>query len=251
MMGYTHAAIGAGSALAFATIYGNPSPELFVVATIAGTFGGVAIDIDTKDHMSNPKVTDAGRTRAAAIGLLGVGIILDLILHLGIIEAIIPRHYVAAGGLAALIIFLIIGHLTEHRTFSHSLTFLVITALGMYYIYPPTMNYYLIGGASHLLLDILNHPYKGHGIWLFYPIKKGKGIALKLCTAARTGNKVFYFIGILLFGSLTAFFIWLIDDLAKSIAPAVIAIYFAFALHFVRVKSEREQRHIMHIKGEI
>jgi hypothetical protein len=37
----------------------------------------------------------------------------------------------------------------------------------------------------------------------------------------------------------------------KAIAPAVVLVYMVVAMHFVRRKSEKEQRHIMHMRGEL
>ena len=81
MMGYTHAATGAAGAGALVLLSGAFSAGIFVAAVTAGTIGGVAIDIDTKDHTENPKVTDAGRTRIAALGLTGIAVFLDIILN--------------------------------------------------------------------------------------------------------------------------------------------------------------------------
>ena len=65
MMGYTHAAIGAAGTLSLAALNGDGSSTLYITASIAGALGGVAVDIDTRDNLTNPKVTDAGRTRLA------------------------------------------------------------------------------------------------------------------------------------------------------------------------------------------
>lgn len=77
MMGYTHAAISAAGALSIAALNGDGSPALYITAALAGAVGGVAVDIDTRDNLTNPKVTDAGRTRLAIVGLLGISILLD------------------------------------------------------------------------------------------------------------------------------------------------------------------------------
>lgn len=37
----------------------------------------------------------------------------------------------------------------------------------------------------------------------------------------------------------------------KAVAPAAVLIYVVVAMHFVRQKSEKEQRHIMHMRGEL
>lgn len=60
MMGYTHAAIGAAGALSLAALNGDGSPALYITASLAGALGGVAIDIDTRDNLTNPKVQMRG-----------------------------------------------------------------------------------------------------------------------------------------------------------------------------------------------
>ena len=163
----------------------------------------------------------------------------------------ISRQHTALTGLIVFAVVLLIGFLSPHRTFSHSLLFIAITTIGVYCIYPDAATYYFVGGVLHLLFDMLNNPYNNHGVWLLYPIKTGKGIALGICKAARTGNKSCYFAGIILFVGMSAFYFWRIGDVMKAIAPAVVLIYMVVAIHFVRQKSEKEQRHIMHMRGEL
>ena len=91
MMGYTHLVIGSGGALVIALLCGANTPDAYLISSVAGALGGVVIDSDARDHFSNPKVTDAGRTRLATIGLLLVGIGLDVFLSIGVLNAIISR----------------------------------------------------------------------------------------------------------------------------------------------------------------
>ncbi len=121
MMGYTHMAIGAAGAVSIAAGCFDATPELFLVSSVAGAIGGVVVDIDSKDHKENPRVTDAGRTRLAVLGLFVLGIILDLVFGCGILFSIISREYYAIGGVIGFLVFLMIGRSSEHRTFSHSL----------------------------------------------------------------------------------------------------------------------------------
>lgn len=251
MMGYTHAAIGAAGALAVASLNGSESPEIYLTAAIAGALGGVVVDIDTKDQRKDPKVTDAGRTRLATIGLVVLGLLLDIATDGTIISSIVSRQYFAMGGVIAFIVLMIIGHNTEHRTFSHSLLFSALTSVCIYFIYPQATIYYLVGEVLHLLLDMLNYPYKNHGIWLLYPIKTGRGIAFELCKSARTGNKICYFIGIISFAAISIYYMWTIGDTDKIASPIIVLVYIVVAFHFVRRKSEKEQRHIMHMRGEL
>ena len=251
MMGYTHAAIGAAGALTLAAMNGDGSPTLYITASIAGALGGVAVDIDTRDNLTNPKVTDAGRTRLAIVGLLGIGILLDGVFKTGILTTAISRQYTALTGLIVFAVILLIGFFTPHRTFSHSLLFIGITSIGVYCIYPDAATYYFVGGILHLLFDMLNYPFRNHGIWLLYPIKPGKGIALGICKAARTGNKICYFAGIIIFVGMSAIYIWEIGNVAKAVSPTIIFVYMVISMHLVRRKSEKEQRHIMHMHGEL
>ncbi len=128
---------------------------------------------------------------------------------------------------------------------------MLFTTICVYFVYPEAYSYYLTGGILHIALDMLNNPFRGHGVWLFYPIRKGDGFAAGACKAARTGNKVFYFIGIIAFACLSGCYAWLIGDWVKCIPIVVILAYMVVVLHFVRTKSEMEQRRIMHINGEL
>lgn len=249
-MGYTHAATGAAVASSAALFIGNNSTSLFVVAVIAGTIGGVAIDIEVRDNKENPKVTDAGRTRIATLGLIVLGVLLDFALKLGIITKNITNPSQAVYGLVVFVLLMIAGSKTKHRTFTHSLLFTMLTGVCVYLVLPEASVFYVIGCLSHLLLDMLNKPFNNHGVWLLYP-KKGKGIALGLCKSARTGNKVSYFIAIILFSVISVVYS-LLDINIWRITPIIILLaYIVLAMHFVRIKSEREQRHIMHIRGEL
>lgn len=259
MMLYTHVAVGVAGALTYAVIGNACSPDQFMVAAVAGAIGGTAVDIDVRDKMTYPKITDSGRTKLAVLGIVAVGIVLDLFFQMGVLSYIIGRGIYAIVGLVLFAITMLIGFGLgadgNHRTFSHSILFVVLSSIGVYLVYPPATIYYALGSVLHLLLDLLNHPVVGgHGIWLLYPIKIGKGIALKWSKAAGTGNKVFYFLGIILFLLVSAFYIaclWIANFASWIIIPAVIIAYMIIIMHLVRKKSEREIRHLNHIRGEL
>lgn len=250
MMDYTHVAWGAAGAVSLAALGGDGSSGTYVMAAVAGALGGAAVDIEVKDQLSNPKVTDAGRTRLAVLGLIGLGVLADWIFKLGTISKIIDSGYVALGGVIAFLIFMVICHFTPHRTFTHSLFFIAISGVCVGAVYPDAAIYYAVGALLHVILDMFNHKViEGHGIWLLYPIKFGDGIALKLCKAGGTGNKVLYFIGLVLFALGTAMYVYRFKDNGNIIAPIIVAVYIIVVLHFVRIKSERELRHIAHMHG--
>ena len=249
MMGYTHAAWGAAGAVTLAALGGDGSSETYVVAAVAGALGGAAVDIEVKDQLSDPKVTDAGRTRLAVLGLVVLGVLVDCVFQLSILSEITSAGNTALGGIIAFIVFMTVCHFTPHRTFTHSLLFIIISGLCINAVYAEAAVYYIVGALLHVILDMFNHQViEGHGIWLLYPIKLGDGIALKLCKAGGKGNKALYFIGIILFALFSAMYISA-GNSENIIALIVIAIYTIVALHFVRVKSERELRHIAHMHG--
>ncbi|MDY2990593.1 MAG: metal-dependent hydrolase [Hornefia butyriciproducens] len=250
MMGYTHVAWGAAGAVSLAALGGDGTPGTYVMAALAGGIGGAAVDIEVKDQLSNPKVTDAGRTRLAVLGLIGLGALSDWIFKLGVLSEIINSGYVALGGVISFLVFMAICHFTPHRTFTHSLFFIIISGFCIGAVYPDAAVYYAIGALLHVILDLFNHKViEGHGVWLLYPIKFGDGIALKLCKAGGTGNKVLYFIGLALFALGTVMYLYMYKDNGNITAPIIIAIYLIVVLHFVRRKSERELRHIAHMHG--
>ncbi len=240
MMGYTHMAVGAAGTVTLVALSGTCNPETYLIASVAGALGGVAIDIDAHDHFGDDKCTDAGRTRLAAIGFLGLGVILDLILQLGIMSYIVSRQYLALGGLIAFVIFLLIGFFSEHRTFSHSLLFVLLTSICVAIVLPNAMLYYAIGSLLHLILDMLNFPYKGHGVWLLFPVKTGKGIALKVCKSSKTGNKVAFYIGITVFVVMSVFLIWQFGTMVGIIISVVVILYMIIVLFLVKRGTEKE-----------
>ncbi len=240
MMGYTHAVIGAASALGLAMLLGDCSQETSCIATIAGTLGGVIIDIDVRDKFTRPRITDALRSKLATAGLLCLGLLLDFFLEINILSNIISRNYLFIGGFSVFVILLIIGFITPHRTFSHSLLFLALTSICIYCIFPQATKYYLIGGMMHIILDMLNYPIHGHGVWLLYPFKTGKGIAFKICKAGGSGNKIFFYIGLILFTVLSVIYILRMNNTETPLVPILMLIYVIVVFILVKIVSEKE-----------
>lgn len=253
MMGYTHAAIGAAGGLTAAIILGSgeATSALYVTATVAGIIGGIAVDADVIDQRGPKKVTDGSRSRLAAIGILIVGLLLDVVFQMGIISSILSARVNAQLGLVGFISLFLIAHLigkmVGHRTFSHSLWFVILTTVCVTLIYPAAGGYYLFGALLHLLFDLLNNqaPNKDgtwHGVWLLYPIKKGNGIALRKCRAFGKGNTILYFIAIILYVVLTVYYVMLMGSASQTVEPIILLVVTIILLHFVRRKSEKELR---------
>ena len=239
MMGYTHVAWGAAGGLTVAVLSGKFSPDIYLVAVTTGALGGAMPDIDVRDNFSTPKMTDGFRSRVAAIGFLLIGIFLDFIFKLGVLQKIFLNSELAIGGASALAVLVILGHTKEHRKLTHSILFLTLTSICIACIYFPAFPYYVSGFVLHIFQDLLGHQYNGHGLLLLYPWDKNKsGIALGWCTAKGMANKVFYYFGIALFCCLSVYFTFRMRKASFSIIIIFMMAYLLLVLQRVKHTSE-------------
>lgn len=186
MMAKTHITVGIASALAVC----RPStPGGLLAAVIGGTVGGILCDIECR---SEPGMRDALIGRIIAFVITAVLLFTDRMMHFGIVESISSRNkIILAAGVLLLLITCIKGRASEHRTFTHSLLYVLLFSMGFYCITPLLMIPVFCGGLSHLVIDTFN---KKNVPWL-YPIDK-KGFCFRLCYASKTGNTVLMWSGL-------------------------------------------------------
>ncbi|MBF7024636.1 metal-dependent hydrolase [Staphylococcus kloosii] len=134
------------------------------------------------------------------------------IVVLAVIASLLPDicHTQSKIGRRMRILSFFIRLLFGHRTFTHSILFIVIIGLGLYVIQTP--QYYFItiitGLISHVILDMLTPK----GVKLFYPIP----LTVKLPITFKTGGLVdLSLASALIIGSLYTLFKSNIDDLIK------------------------------------
>ncbi|GAA6825801.1 metal-dependent hydrolase [Helicobacter pylori] len=134
------------------------------------------------------------------------------IVVLAVIASLLPDicHTQSKIGRKIRIISFFIRLLFGHRTFTHSILFIVIIGLGLYVIQTP--QYYFVtiitGLISHVILDMLTPK----GVKLFYPIP----LTVKLPITFKTGGLVdLSLASALIIGSLYTLFKSNIDDLIK------------------------------------
>lgn len=134
------------------------------------------------------------------------------IVVLAVIASLLPDicHTQSKIGRKIRIISFFIRLLFGHRTFTHSILFIVIIGLGLYVIQTP--QYYFVtiitGLISHVILDLLTPK----GVKLFYPIP----LTVKLPITFKTGGLVdLSLASALIIGSLYTLFKSNIDDLIK------------------------------------
>lgn len=101
-----------------------------------------------------------------------------------IIQSIIAHWQTALIGAVMFIALTVIGELSKHRDRTHSLLALALFSASTFLISFPIGKAFLIGYASHLLIDLLNKS----PIRILYPLKKG--ICIKACYADRLGNEL-------------------------------------------------------------
>ena len=187
MMSKTHITVGIAAALSACC----PSDYAGILVSVAGgAIGGVLCDIECKSTSHN---RDALTGRIIVAGITVATILVDGFLKTGNWNRIMSReNYYLITGVIVLLVTCIMGRRSEHRTFTHSLLYVVLITFGFFCILPELALPVLAGGLSHLTIDTLN---KKPVPWL-YPIRKA-GICFKLCYASKTGNTVLMWAGLI------------------------------------------------------
>lgn len=185
MMGKTHIFMGTAFALALSF---PDSPMEILAAAAGGAVGGMISDVDL-DSLKNIKETM--HTKSIAGSILGISLVIDFIFKCGIIEYMKNTNpVIMLVGLVAFIALYFIGAAAKHRGFTHSILAMFIYSAAFGAMCFPMALPFMIGFASHLLLDMLNKkPIK-----LFFPAKKG--ICFRLCPASGKVNNTFMYVGI-------------------------------------------------------
>lgn len=183
MLGRTHITVGIASAL----IITHPETVPGVMAAITGGgLGGWIVDIDCKD-------ADADREKVYDTiidGLfIGAFIALDFFVGNGMCQYISDHWGVEIwGSLMGFIILALISFNTKHRTFTHSILGLFLFGLIMCFLCQPAAAPFVIGYASHMIIDLFNK----RGEQLFFPLKKR--FCFGLCDAGGAVNKILFWI---------------------------------------------------------
>lgn len=185
-MSKTHLMIGVAASLAASP--SRTGGEVFA-AVIGGALGGVLCDVECK---SLPDRKDIRTGRMGAGCLTGTLLTADALMGAGLWTSIRTQD-LSSLILGALILILLtsLGHLSAHRTLTHSLLYVGLLSFGFSMISPLLFVPALAGGLSHLALDTLN---KKPVPWL-YPLQK-KGFCLKLCRADQAANTAFLWLGL-------------------------------------------------------
>ena len=184
MMSKTHIAVGVASALAIAQ---TGSVESCVAAVIGGSVGGIIADCDITPSRAH-KDALIGRIIVAAVAVAVLAI--DYWYGAGVCDYLVENlgaWFIA--GLALFAALTYVGGLTDHRSFTHSIVGMAAFCGAFYLACEPLLPYFVVGYASHLVLDVTNK----QGIQLFWPLKFNA--SLGLCCAKGVANTVVMALG--------------------------------------------------------
>ncbi len=194
MLGKTHITTGIASAL----IITHPDSVSGVIATmIGGAIGGWIVDIDTKKmDVDREKVYDT-IINSLFIGAL---IAIDFLIGKGMCKYIIDNWGIKIWiAFAGFLILMILGFMSSHHTFTHSFLGIALFGISLYYLCRPIALAFVIGYASHLVLDLFNK----RGQQLLFPIRWYP--CFGVCAANEKPNDVLFWIAFALDVILGAF----------------------------------------------
>ncbi len=183
MMGKTHLAVGLAASLAVTAP--DTLPDC-LTAVIGGCVGGVLADCDILD---NDHKLASFSVQFVAAGVTALALVLDGVLNLGIVRAMMERQAAVTAGMIAFAVLWLLGVFSGHRTFTHSVTALLLYTFAAYVIHPPLTVGFAAAYLSHLLIDLLNRK----NLPLLYPLKSG--ICFKLFYADGLANRLFFLAG--------------------------------------------------------
>lgn len=190
MMSKTHLSIGIATSLAVC----QPATIKSLMITVAGgAIGSILCDIECKGQ---PSMWDATIGRIIAVGISLVAFAVDYLtgdsLLMSVFQQIQLHKYSSIlSGAIILLITCMAGRFSQHRTFTHSLLYVVLTCIGFTCISSSLTQPILAAGISHLIIDTFN---KKPVPWLFPFFRPG--ICFKLCYASKTANKVLMWVGL-------------------------------------------------------
>ena len=152
MTGKIHSVIGVASC----TLVMRPRDfnELLFCAAV-GTIGGLLPDIDIR----NSEIRQDMKELTICAGIAGVGLLAYNLIHgINPLQFLRGMNSVQMIAIVALICTILIGFLSEHRNFTHSIEFALIVSLCVGILFSNTLVAIgmLLGILSHDLADTLN-----------------------------------------------------------------------------------------------
>ena len=185
MTGKTHAAVGLGTVLAVtqpSTVSG------LVLAAGTGMLGALISDIDVGTSKSHK---DADRITLIAVLLVAAEIALNYFYDFSIWEKIRNNQSMAPVAMGVIIFIAVcaFGKNQPHRSFMHSIMAMAILTAAISMVSVKLVLYFVVGFASHLVLDCFNRKR----VRILYPLPGG--IALDFCKAVGFVDSLLFKLG--------------------------------------------------------
>ena len=187
MLGMTHLTTGLAAALM--TVQPGTMGELLACAA-GGAAGSVLCDVECRSGKGQLE-TMPSRLTASALVLSALAA--DWWLNSGLwITALSESRLRIAAGAVLLLTACLMGRLSPHRGFSHSLLYAAMLSGGAWLLCQPLGMPVLSSCLTHLALDSLNR----RPIRLLWPLKGG--FCLGICRADKKANRVLMWTGLAL-----------------------------------------------------
>lgn len=175
MTGKTHLAAGITAALALVQ---PQTASLAAACVIGGGLGGLVPDVDAR-------ASEQGRDARVAWLLLAAIVAASLLVDGFSIQSLWAGAFDQAGPVPviAAVVFVgtcMVGSLTPHRSFMHSILAAVILTASLWHSLPSLAAPFAVGFASHVALDLLN----SKGVRILFPLKAG--FSLGICSSGGT-----------------------------------------------------------------
>ncbi|AGX43125.1 metal-dependent hydrolase [Clostridium saccharobutylicum] len=182
MTGKTHMAIGACAATLML-----PSNDIKIIlgGTALSVVGSLIVDIDTPKSKG---ATFFKNLFGCTIILLILGLVVKEKFNINIFNYITQNTEFSKiiPALCILLILIVLGLKSPHRSFTHSIIGFILFAIPIYIMTGELYKWFAIGYIAHILADMLNKKE----IKILYPLKKG--IALSFCSADGIVDKLLF-----------------------------------------------------------
>ena len=180
MLGKTHVSAGMATSL---LVLQPVSVAPLVCALLGGALGGWISDID---------VRGTKLVRGTIVGVCVVALafasrfLAEMFSEVEALQAMAPEMGPASVvGAALFAAITLLGSVTAHRTFTHSIVGCALWYVAACLLWPQVAPAFGIGLCSHLILDLLNKAPKG-SMQLFFPLKTR--VCLDVCRADGFAN---------------------------------------------------------------
>ena len=180
MLGKTHVSAGMAASL---LVLQPVSVAPLVCALLGGALGGWISDIDVR----GAKLVRGTIVSVCVVALAFASRFLaEMFSEVEALQAMTPEMGPASVvGAAFFATITLLGSVTAHRTFTHSIVGCVLWYVAASLLWPQIAPAFGIGLCSHLILDLLNKAPKG-SMQLFFPLKTR--VCLDVCRADGFAN---------------------------------------------------------------